>query len=275
MHKLFFGSLFFIAITECGLLLLLHSKLKKENFNLFIFIISIIGWTLFVAISIALQNIFSTYFVYFFATVGITALSCYLYHFQDKHISSEVYVKWYLPSVIMSCLFMLPNFIYKIEYFDTFSAGTVPGKGYFLFLLYLAAYFSIGWIKLFVTYQQQLSAINKKQIKYILIGSVLFVLIATITNAILPIFYITFLTGIGPLMALFFIVAILYIVARYHFLDIKLILERGLIEPLSLVLITSSALLLSFGINSWHNRWNYLRSEIYKIEYFRVFFGKA
>jgi signal transduction histidine kinase len=84
-------------------------------------------------------------------------------------------------------------------------------------------------------------------VKYVLLGWTTFLTFAVITNAILPL-----ITGsaiwskFGPLASVFMSASISYAIIRHEFLDIKIIIQRGLVYSLLLSIITAVYLFLIF-----------------------------
>lgn len=96
----------------------------------------------------------------------------------------------------------------------------------------------------------------QQQIKFLLIGVSFFFLLGLITNSILPVlFNVHQFNGIGPSLSLILAGFILYIINKYNFLNLSLILQRGLIYVILLVGISGVYLGLLFffeNINQHH-----------------------
>lgn len=99
----------------------------------------------------------------------------------------------------------------------------------------------------FIQSYKNLSGKLRAQIKYVLFGWTTFLSLAVTTNAILPL-----VTGdaqwskFGPLASVVMVIAISYAIIRHQFLDIKIIIQRGLVYTILLSVITGSYLLLVF-----------------------------
>jgi hypothetical protein len=100
---------------------------------------------------------------------------------------------------------------------------------------------------IFIKNIKTLQGKNKDQVKYVLLGWTTFLTFAVITNAILPL-----ITGsaiwskFGPLASVFMSASISYAIIRHEFLDIKIIIQRGLVYSLLLSIITAVYLFLIF-----------------------------
>ena len=63
-----------------------------------------------------------------------------------------------------------------------------------------------------------------------MLGFVIFALVNILTNSILPVFFgVYFFNALGPTFSLILAGFILYTITRHHFLDIRLVIQRGLI----------------------------------------------
>ncbi|MFT7506914.1 MAG: signal transduction histidine kinase [Acidimicrobiales bacterium] len=77
-----------------------------------------------------------------------------------------------------------------------------------------------------------------KQIKYLLYGTSFFFILGLVTNSLLPVFFgIYFFNGIGPSFALVLAGFIVFIISKHHFLDLRLVIQRGLIYIMLLIVI--------------------------------------
>ncbi|MCK5061372.1 GAF domain-containing sensor histidine kinase [Candidatus Parcubacteria bacterium] len=87
------------------------------------------------------------------------------------------------------------------------------------------------------------------QLKYLFFGYLFFLIASYITNLVLPVFFkIYFFNGLGPALSLIFSGFIFYIITRYSFLDIKLIVQRGIIYSTILGIIIGFYIFLVFAL---------------------------
>jgi signal transduction histidine kinase len=112
--------------------------------------------------------------------------------------------------------------------------------------LILIGHTTINFIRTYARTSGQL----RLQMRYVIIGWGSFLFFAVFTNAILPL-----LTGnanwskFGPLGSVVMIIAIAYAIARYDFLDVKIIIQRGIVYSLLLMLIIGVYIALLFAGN--------------------------
>lgn len=100
-----------------------------------------------------------------------------------------------------------------------------------------------GWYALFVTYlllhpifhlchkmRRVENGKTKLQLRFLTYGISGFFVIGLITNSILPVFFeIYVFNSLGPMWSVFLAGFIVYIISRHEFLDIKLVIQRGLV----------------------------------------------
>ncbi len=118
--------------------------------------------------------------------------------------------------------------LYCLFYTDTIIGG-ISGKtyeinfGYIPYALLMAAYFISGYVFLFLQYKKSGNLMQKRQIGYILLGSISASLLATITDLIFPFFGIFQYTWLGPVFTLMLVLSIAIAIFKYHLFNIKVI----------------------------------------------------
>ena len=157
-------------------------------------------------------------------------------------------------SVLYGSLFLLFSFFSVTEKIITGVeikngigvSGVTFGSMYIgIIIFYLFCIFHPSFI--FIKNYVHLTGNKRQQVKYVLIGWFAFLGIAIITNAILP-----FLTGnanwskFGPLGSIIMVIATGYAIIRYEFLNIKIIIQRGIVYTALLSIITSTYVGLVF-----------------------------
>ena len=95
--------------------------------------------------------------------------------------------------------------------------------GYILYSLFIVAYFFAGYIGLFLQHKKSKDRVQKMQIRYVLVGSILASFPATITDLIFPYLGIFKYTWLGPVFTLVLILFIAMAIFRYRLFNIKVI----------------------------------------------------
>lgn len=122
---------------------------------------------------------------------------------------------------------------------QTFFQGVLQpqfGPLYFPFSIFAIGLFIIALVQLLFKYHT-FSGFAKMQLRFMFFGFLLFVVGATLTNAILPAFGIYSLTGLGPFMSIFLVGFSAYAIVQHRFLDIRLLLGKTAINSLSALAI--------------------------------------
>lgn len=161
-----------------------------------------------------------TYFIYSFFVIFFTVASLYTFIIQDVTITKSG-----ISNVRTGVLY--------------------PG----ILVVYLI--FIAHSTKNFIASYKRLSGKNIHQIKYTLFGWTTFLSFAITTNAILP--YITGDTTwskFGPLGSVVMVACISYAIIRHQFLDIKFIIQRGLVYSILLFCVTTIYLGTVFALES-------------------------
>ena len=120
--------------------------------------------------------------------------------------------------VMLYCLFFTQRII-----------GNVIGNSYeinscyIVYGLFVALYFFGGYINLFIQHQKTNEWAQKMQVRYVLIGSILSSIPATVTDLIFPYIGIFKYTWLGPLFTLVLVLSIAMAIFRYRLFNIKVI----------------------------------------------------
>lgn len=169
------------------------------------------------AFPIKLKNYGWKIIVYFLLTAGFSALSMGKYVIESVELNknigiSGIYLGSAYPAIMAFYLLLLSNIIYT----------------------------------LYIKYKKN-KGVRRAQIKYVIMGWGLFLSGAILTNLILPYF-----TGnanwskFGPLFSVFMVSATAYAIIRHHLMDIRVVIQRGLVYTTLLVLIVSFYLTVVF-----------------------------
>ncbi|MFQ6049822.1 MAG: ATP-binding protein [Candidatus Paceibacterales bacterium] len=117
--------------------------------------------------------------------------------------------------------------------------GLLFGRGYILYNLFIFIFFGFGFLNLVLKYFKS-GGITKIQIKLVLIGSFLTVLIATITNLILFGMGIFEYNWVGPSSTILLVSFFAYAITKYHLFEIRVILTEFLVGLTGLILLVQA-----------------------------------
>ncbi len=134
------------------------------------------------------------------------------------------------------------------------SIGGTFGPLIHFYRFYAPLYIILGIGTIIFSYRHTNSYTEKNQIKYVLLGVSLFLIPAGITNAVLPLWFkIYTFNGFGPLFSFFMLAAIAYAIIRHQLLDIKIVIQRGLIYSILLGIVAGVYLSLVFILEYFFN----------------------
>ncbi|MFA4858144.1 MAG: ATP-binding protein [Candidatus Margulisiibacteriota bacterium] len=166
-----------------------------------------------------------------------------LWYFSLVFPREENKIKWpqflimFLPSVIFVPLIFSPLIIEKAEKM-TWGYNALSGPLYYIFAMFLAAYFLLGFMNL-ANKLFKAKGIEKIQIRYVFVGFLLTILAGLVTNLmILGIFENAQYTWVGPYSTIFFVGFSTYAIVRHRLLSIELVIQKGFVYVLSTAIIT-------------------------------------
>ncbi len=135
----------------------------------------------------------------------------------------------YFP-LLLSILFLIP--IAHINVGMTIEPGgkiiPIPGP-YILTESLIGLFYTVLGIIILVQKLKKSHGKQRLQIKYLLIGTAIFAATSVLFDSLLPSFGISNLNLLGPLSAPLFIGIIMYAIVRHELLDIRIVVQRGLI----------------------------------------------
>ena len=147
---------------------------------------------------------------------------------ESKITLNKIYV-FLLVTITFGILALIPTALnvqsVEVVNYRTCEFNFIPGPMYTFFTLYLLFGIFVAAYILIKKYLKS-QAIEKLQIKYILIGLISSVLVGVLISAILPMFGYSQLINIGPAASLFFIGFTAYAIIKHQLLDIRLIVAE-------------------------------------------------
>jgi len=248
-------AILFLMMVTVGLLVLFKDYRSPTNRTFFLFTVSILLWafTMFSGYASVPDDLPSAV-LYFRYAYGISAfplffLALFFYYFPTKTFSMK---KWFYTTLIVLCsaFFIVGAFTPYLEEgaymqdgveMDVLGPLYTPYLVFCLFLMILAVKFV--WKK-FKTVQ----GVDKSKLMIVSLGFIMFAFLATLTNAILPIFNIFIFQAESVTFSAFFFLAVFYAIYKQRFFNLsylflQLLREIILIVFALLVLIVSYELL--------------------------------
>jgi len=138
-----------------------------------------------------------------------------------------------VPVVFLDILLMFTDSIVG----NTRDSVYTVGSGYLVYCLFLVLYFIAAFIFLIKQYYRTHDLIERRQVQYILIGSLIASSLAIIPDLILPYFNIFSLTWAGPVFTLIMVVSLFIAMLKYRLFNVKVILSE-IISVVIVVILT-------------------------------------
>ncbi len=181
----------------------------------------------------------------FFASTFLCFVDAFIHEKAPSRRSFFIYL---LPSIFFS-VFAFSRYSIADTFFPPgLPAQIAPGTLYNIFPLFLLITLLYCALRVAITYRESGSR-KRNQIVYIDTGFIIAILGGVIFDAILPLkgefrFY-----TLGPQFSIFLAVFSAYAILKHQLLDIKVIIQRGLIYSILLTFIVSIYLTLIFTLN--------------------------
>ena len=163
----------------------------------------------------------------------------FAFYFIYKNVIKRILFKIVLPSIlfiIVAILLLFTDWIIGGGYVVNNVNNVELFFGYYIYIFYLVIHFNLGFILLIKKYTHS-NALEKEQIKYILIGTVISSLGAIIFDLVYPIFVDFSLNWVGPVVTITMVVSMAYAIIRYRLMNIKLILARSILYTILVIIL--------------------------------------
>jgi len=236
--------------------LLVFFKNRKNVVNIFygLFVIFMAIWSLGLAMFYFNPEISVMHFWANFLYVAGGLIAVFFFYFSlifpssSSPISNVKKLLIFLPNIVLFIMFFFTNLILKDVFIEDGTRGFIYGPFHFLFDLQFIVFFLWGFLNLIKKYKQE-ADIAKAQLKYIILGTSLGLIIAGTTNVILPWFNNFEYLWIGPVAALIWIGFNAYAILKYRLMDIRIVIRQSVVYFFAFVSIVALSIGVHFLLN--------------------------
>lgn len=227
------SELIIFISSACNLLIALGVLLKKpKSFvhqSFFVSILGIVTWSAGFASLRLVDNTHSAIQITLFGgLVWVAFLYLFSRAFPDQHrFKLRHPLVFGAPLVAASILIFSDLVIHDVD----FSFGfTNPRNAelFPLFALCIMVYLSLSLYALYTSFRQS-RGVQRSKMRYVCLGLFLFILSTLIFDVLLPAFGVMHLNTLGPLSSLLLGIAIAYAILRHQLMDIRIVIQKGLI----------------------------------------------
>lgn len=141
------------------------------------------------------------------------------------------------PCFVLATLCFSSHGITDIHFPAGVPAQIVPGVTYTFALLFYLAALVYGSVRLGVALRREQNRTRRLQLTYVLIGLLITASAQVLFDVVLPLLGELHFSALGPIMSLFFAAGAAAAITRYKLLDIRIVVQRGLIYSLLLITI--------------------------------------
>lgn len=154
---------------------------------------------------------------------------------KDSITKNKIWLIFFYIIIGMVVIFY-PGFIIKTVIPRPWKTAIITNNGIYLFAIIFIMPMVLGYIRLWRKYRQA-EGIVKRQIFYILVGTLITFVLGTFYNLILPLFNNYNYVWLGPCFSLIMVSFIAYAITRYCFMDIRFFIRKYMVTVFSLSLI--------------------------------------
>jgi len=233
--------------------LLVYSRNRKSiiNISYSFFVVFMAFWSLGLAMFYISSEVNSMHFWANFLYLAGGLIASFFFYFSLVFPSTKSLIsplKRFLifsPNIILFILFFFSDFILQGVVIESGVKEFVYGPGHILFDLQFSIFFLWGFYNLIQKYRKSIER-ARAQLRYIILGTSLGLIVAGTANVILPWFGNFKYLWLGPEAAAIWIIFNTYAIIKYRLMDIRLVVKRSTIFSLIVIAITAAYAMSAF-----------------------------
>lgn len=206
-----------------------QNKTIKRAYSIFVINMALwsFGLAMFYKSSTAKAALFWTDVLYFAGSLIPAGFLLFSFVFPSGKINISLLKRSliFLPNIIIFALFFFTSFMVKEVIITNGAKRLVYGPGHIIWDIQFIAIFAIAFIRFIKSYNNY-GGTTKMRLKYIVLGTLAGVMLAGITNVILPWFNRFGLLWLGPPLTLVWLISMVYAIVKYRIMDITIVLTR-------------------------------------------------
>ncbi len=212
--------------------------------SFFIFTLGIVGWSASMMLVSLTGQFWPAIAAFWSGEIVVLGFVLLAEVFPESRHLRKRFLLWLLPWCGLALLTPFGAFIRDARFNAAGYLEPQHGPLFPLFGLVVGAYILWSIITMVRKYRR-LRGIHRVQMRYFAAGACTFLFLAFLSNALLPLFGIVEFNLLGPLFSVVFIASTAYAIVRHQFMDIRIVVQRGLLYALSIGLIAC----IFFGID--------------------------
>ncbi len=229
-------GLFLLCAINIGLatLILLHNRHSAVNKLFALSVFTVVGWIVSISLSLSARNIHQTIFLGRLAFAFASAIPfTLLWMFQAfKTQSSTANARKTITSGIFCLIFVFSSFtpfiVAGAEYASP-RPNLIHGPLYPLFALYITLFLFFALYTLWRNFQEA-GGFRRLQLWYLLLGLLIGGMGVIVTNLLIPLLWKTSrYSVVGPYFSLVFVSFSAHAIIRYHLMDIRVFVRKGVV----------------------------------------------
>lgn len=162
---------------------------------------------------------------------------CFALYTKKFKISTKKKIYLFIPAIILLIFVPTDHNVSQAIVLESGKIHWVPGALYYWFSVYFMTYIIGGAVVLYRKFKLSKNKVEKIQTKIIFISAIVAATAGITASAILPSLGYLVVYDCGVQLAAVFTIAVAYAILRYRFLDIKVVVKKGLVYSLLLIML--------------------------------------
>lgn len=231
-----------------------QNKIVNRTFNIFVINMAIwsFGLAMFYKSSDMKASLFWTDVLYLAGSLIPAAflLLSFVFPSEESTISHFRQILIFAPNVILFGLFFFTPIIVKEVAIVNGAKGFIYGPGHIIWDLQFDTMFTWAFIR-FIKKYRHYTGLAKTRLRYVIMGTLVGVILAGVTNVIMPWFNRFELLWLGPPLTLTWLICIVYGIVKYRLMDINVALTRVGIFTIVYVFVLGIPFFAGYKYDLW------------------------
>lgn len=220
------------------------------NRSFFLVTFGAVGWSLGLLLIAFTNNILFLSPALWSAELVVLGLVFLAKVFPEENVLPKNFWQFLVPWFFLVILTPFSPFIKDVTFNAQGHLELHDGPLFGLFVAIIGGYLVWSFWKFFQKYFHS-QGLMRAQIGYLLAGAGIFIVIASLCDILLPAFHIFTFSLFGPLASIAFIACTGYAIVRHQFMDIRVVIKRGVSYALALALLAAIFFTIEFAIEKF------------------------
>lgn len=250
-YSIIYVTLFATSVLNglTGIFVLLKNPTNIVHRSFALFAISNALWSASVGLILITGNFFFNQIIFYSAMLMFAGLLLFARVFPRGELVPPRFFLAAIPAVLVMIALPFNIFVQDLQIAPDGSVTPIVGPGMPLCIIVIIGYF-VSSLYFLLKNLQRTTGHHRSQLYYLLTGVVILIACTIVFDAVLPAVGVSQFIFVGPLSSVVFFGTTAYAIVRHELMDIKLVIQRGLVYLALFAPLAAAYFGLDFGLES-------------------------